>query len=101
MSPVFKIMTAFNSSDAVRYWETRAMEDRGPGARKMDYLKRRADRISFLIVATDYPEIDLLIEEEKLREECSELFPDRMHLYEMIYAARFRRLKAQFRDPEY
>ncbi len=71
--------------------------DRGPGARKMEYLKRRADRIAFFIVASDLPEIDILIEEENLREECSQLFPDRMHLYEMIYDARFRRLFEQFR----
>jgi hypothetical protein len=73
------------------------MRDRGPEALKMEVLKRKADRISFLIVATDYPEIDVQIEEEKLREECSRHFPDRMDLYEMIYAARFRRLRAQFR----
>ena len=73
------------------------MLDRGPEAEKMDNLKRQADRISFLIVASDYPEIDIHIEEENLREECARLFPDRNELFEMIYAARFRRLMAQFR----
>lgn len=70
---------------------------RGRSVEKMDRLKRMADRISFLIVATDLPEIDLMIEEENLREACAQMFPDRMDLFEMIYSARFRRLKEQFR----
>ena len=69
----------------------------GPDYEKQDWLKRKADRISFLIVASDLPDIDIQIEEENLREACSQLFPDRLYLFEMIYAARFRRLKEQFR----
>lgn len=68
-----------------------------PRSLKMDLLKRMADRISFLIVASDYPDIDVEIEIEKLRERCRQLFPDRMALFEMIYVARFNRLKEQFR----
>jgi hypothetical protein len=64
---------------------------------KREWLKRRADRISFLIVATDLPQIDLLIEEEKLRRECERIFPESMHLFDMIYSSRFQRLKDQFR----
>lgn len=71
---------------------------RGADYEKRMWLKRRADRISFLIVATDLPEIDLLIEEENLRVDCRRMFPDRMDLFEMIYAARFKRLKEQFRQ---
>ncbi len=66
---------------------------------KMDLLKRAADRISFLIVASDYPEIDIEIEKSKVRNLCGELFPTRVWLYEMIYEARFRRLWEQFRKP--
>jgi hypothetical protein len=73
--------------------------DRGKAALKMELLSRRADRLSFLIVATDLPEIDLIIEEENLRELCARLFPDRLDLFEMIYSSRFRRLKEQFRTP--
>ena len=72
---------------------------RGRSVEKMDRLKRMADRISFLIVATDLPEIDLIIEEENLREACAKMFPDRMDLFDMIYSARFQRLKEQFRIP--
>ena len=60
-------------------------------------LRRRADRIARLIVATDYPAIDVVIEIRKHREFAQEHFPDRMRLFEMVYEGRFRRLWAQFR----
>lgn len=69
----------------------------GPRSLEMDLLKRAADRISFLIVASDYPDIDVEIEIAKLEELCGRLFPERMDLFEMIYIARFNRLKEQFR----
>lgn len=60
-------------------------------------LQRAADRISFLIVATDYPRIDVEIERRNLRDLCRRLFPDKLALFEIIYEARFRRLWDQFR----
>jgi len=63
-------------------------------------LQRAADRVSFLIVATDYPRIDIEIERRNLRELCRRLFPDKLELFEMIYAARFSRLWEQFRPGE-
>jgi hypothetical protein len=60
-------------------------------------LQRAADRISFLIVATDYPRIDVEIERRNLRDLCRRLFPDKLGLFEIIYEARFRRLWDQFR----
>ena len=91
-------------------------------------LQRRADRISFLIVATDYPDIDIEIEIRNLRRWCAEHMPDRLlqrrpeevqqfdklredqhfltflhdrlELFEMVYASRFSRLWRQFRDSE-
>ncbi len=63
-------------------------------------LQRRADRIGSLIVATDYPAIDVVIEIGKLREFAREHFPDRMGLFGMVYEARFRRLWEQFRADE-
>ncbi len=56
-----------------------------------------ADHVCFLIVSSDYPEVDVLIEREKVRTRAEELFPDRMELYEMIYERRFERLWEQFR----
>ncbi len=61
-------------------------------------LQRAADRIAFLIVATEYPRVDIDIERRKLRELCGALFPHSMDLFEMIYEARFRRLWRQFRS---
>ena len=60
-------------------------------------IQRISDRIAFLIVASDYPMIDIGIEKQKLRERISELFPDKIWLYELIYEPRFRRLEEQFR----
>jgi len=51
-----------------------------------------ADRIAFLFVGSDYPMIDIEIEKQKFRQRISELFPDRIYLYELIYEPRFRRL---------
>ncbi|HHT9155742.1 MAG TPA: hypothetical protein ACFYD5_08005 [Candidatus Tripitaka sp. YC43] len=64
----------------------------------MRELQRMADHVCMLIVGTDYPEIDIEIEKAKVRQRCEELYPDRMHLYEMIYESRFNRLWYQFRE---
>lgn len=64
---------------------------------KIQEIKRFADKIAFLIVSTDYPKIDIEIEEEKFRDRLFELFPDKAYLYELIYEPRFQRLKEQFR----
>ena len=60
-------------------------------------LSSMADAVCRLIVSTDYPEVDVAIEIEKVRARCEELFPDRMHLFEMVYESRFDRLWAQWR----
>ena len=64
---------------------------------KIEHFQRMADRVSFLIVASDYPEVDIEIEKSKVRRVCEELFPDKLWLYELIYEARFKRLWEQFR----
>ena len=63
---------------------------------KMAILQRAADRVSTLILSTDLPEVDILIERNKLRALCEELFPGREDLFEMIYESRFDRLREQF-----
>ena len=60
-------------------------------------LQRMVDRVCSLIVASDYPEVDIELEIEKVRETCRELFPDKMELFDLIYASRFKRLFEQFR----
>lgn len=66
--------------------------------RKVRDIATMADRIASLIVSSDYPLIDIEIEKEKLREKISELFPDKIDLYDLIYEPRFRRLTEQFRE---
>ena len=68
------------------------------GREKMALLQRGADRICVLILSTDLPEVDILIEREKLRTLCEEFFPERVGLFDMIYGSRFDRLLAQFGD---
>jgi len=65
---------------------------------KMAILQRAADRVSTLILSTDLPEVDILIERNKLRALCEDLFPGRADLFEMIYESRFDRLREQFGD---
>ena len=61
-------------------------------------LQRRADRLCSLIVASDYPDVDIDVEIAALRRWCRETMPDRLELFELVYAGRFRRLREQFRD---
>jgi len=68
-----------------------------PGRLKMARLARLADRVSVLVLREDYPEIDVVIAVENLRETASEMFPGTERLFEMIYLSRFRRLWRQFR----
>jgi len=63
---------------------------------RMAVLRRAADRVSTLILSTDLPEVDILIERNKLRVLCEKLFPGREDLFEMIYESRFDRLREQF-----
>ncbi len=65
---------------------------------KLAAFQRKADKIAFLIVASDYERIDVEIEKAELREECARQFPDKLDLYDMIYDSRFQRLWEQFRD---
>jgi hypothetical protein len=66
--------------------------------RRLGELARAADRVSFLIVATDCPRIDIDIQRAELRRRCQTLFPDKMDVYEMVFESRFRRLWEQFRN---
>ena len=43
---------------------------------KLAAFQRKADRIAFLIVASDYERIDVEIEKAELREECARQFPE-------------------------
>jgi hypothetical protein len=73
------------------------IENDGAGDLLAATLQRKADRISFLIVASDYPDIDIDIEIASLRRWCKVHLPDRVELFEIVYVSRFRRLREQFR----
>ena len=60
--------------------------------------KMKAEGIASLIVASDYPDVDIRIEIAKLRRWCEENLPDRLDLFELVYESRFQRLKEQFRE---
>jgi len=61
-------------------------------------LKRKADRICSLIVASDYPDVDIDIEIRNLRGWCAKHLPECGDLFELVYMNRFRRLREQFRS---
>jgi hypothetical protein len=42
-------------------------------------------------------DVDVEIAQNRVREKCLELFPDKLELFEMIYESRFKRLWEQFR----
>lgn len=63
-----------------------------------DLLRRHADRVASMIVTSSCSDLDCALAERELRMECLELLPDRMELYDLVYAARFRRLREQFRS---
>ncbi len=67
---------------------------------RMAELQRAADRVCSLILYSDYPEVDVLIERRKLRDLCERMYPDRLGLFDMVYESRFDRLWEQFRCPE-
>jgi len=60
-------------------------------------LQRKADRLCSLIVASDYPDVDIDVEIAALRRWCRSHLPERIELFELVYASRFRRLREQFR----
>jgi hypothetical protein len=68
-----------------------------PDAESAAELKRKADRLCALIVASDYPDVDIDIEIRNLRRWCERRLPDRIELFDLVYASRFRRLREQFR----
>lgn len=61
-------------------------------------LQRQADRICEMIVSGEAAEIDLEIQQAKLRDVVARWFPDKQGLYQLLYESRFRRLWQQFRQ---
>jgi len=71
--------------------------------RETRYLRafqRQVDEIARLIMNTDLPWVDIEIQINKLRMEAERRFPRKMDLFEMVYGARFERLREQWRRGE-
>jgi hypothetical protein len=60
-------------------------------------LQRRADRICSLILMSDYPEVDIVVERSLLYSEIANEHPEDLDLYNLIYESRYDRLWEQFR----
>ena len=60
-------------------------------------LGRESDRICALILYSDLEWIDIAIQINELREWCRSQAPEKIELFEAIYAARFERLWNQWR----
>ena len=65
---------------------------------QFEEIQKMADDICVKIVNGEYSEVDVEIAKEKLRERCSNYFPEKMYLFHMIYESRFKRLWEQFRN---
>ena len=63
-------------------------------------IKRASEKIASLILNTDYPQVDVEIEKMKFRQLIRSIFPDKIHLYDLIYEPRFKRFWEQFRKTE-
>jgi hypothetical protein len=63
---------------------------------RLDALSREAERIVTLILHTNMPRVDIDIQIEDFREECVRQFPGSDDVFEMVYAARFRRIWEQW-----
>ena len=79
---------------APRFVDREALLHEEANLRELQHL---ADQVSYLIVATDTPRVDVEIQRVALRRRCHELFHDKMHVFELVYESRFRRLWEQFR----
>lgn len=58
-------------------------------------LSRRADGITWMILYTDAYSIDVDIAIGRLRDHVLDTMPDRASLFEMVYVARWNRLREQ------
>jgi len=60
-------------------------------------LERHADCICEMIISGETPQLDIEIQQTRLREAVGQRFPDQPARYALVYDSRFRRLWQQFR----
>ncbi len=61
-------------------------------------LARRSDRIVSLILFSDLPWIDIVLEIQRMRDLVEAEAPEMLDAFERIYAARFERIRQQWRE---
>ncbi len=77
-----------------------ARQARSPRSRRRESpesaeLRRRGDALTWTILYSDLPRVDVDIAIHRLRDWVGRHLPDRMDLFEMVWAARWDRLRAQ------
>jgi hypothetical protein len=70
----------------------------GEQDRRARELRRRADRIGYLIISTDTPLRQIEHEMHTLRDRCRRYFPEIRGAYEQVYEARLQKLWREFRQ---
>ena len=76
--------------------ERRVRTPGGRGARRAaERLRRRADAITWTILYADACTVDVDIAIDRLRDHVRSTMPDREPLFEMVYVARWTRLREQ------
>lgn len=61
-------------------------------------LSRRAWKVANLVLHSDLPWIDIELEINEMRRIVEDERPEKLTLFEQVYAARFHRLREQWRD---
>jgi hypothetical protein len=67
---------------------------------KVQEIRIASEHVCALILYGDMPLIDIRIAAAEVRRLCLRHFPERAWLFDLVYAARFRRLWAQWRADE-
>lgn len=91
---VLEISMLNTVEDFLRYFASE--EER----KKANVIQQEAQTVCRMILDDSFPDVDIEIAMNNLKEKVRKLFPDKMQTYRMIYEARFQRLWAQFRNPE-
>lgn len=63
-----------------------------------DYIASLVSRVCQLILSEEVPDYEVVLAQRAARLECLRLLPEKIDLFDLVYGARFARLKAQFRD---
>jgi hypothetical protein len=63
-----------------------------------DYISTLARHVCQLICTEDVKAYEIALAIREARLECARLLPEKIELFDLVYGARFERLKEQFRE---